>query len=201
METTQTTNRQLPPIQEWQDEMRPQLLIAIERYKTRLAMNTQTRENLNKLRAQKWEPMYMQAIEEVQIAEGKTLDTVDAWMRAEICKYQNLLTATDYKQVSQLLGNTDTSNSEMLTLMETIKQGSEENAAAFAKIKTQETQETINAETHKKCHDIWDQTSKACMVCNTMQNTKACSRCRKAFYCCIEHQRFHWQTHKRWCVA
>jgi hypothetical protein len=147
METTQTTNRHLPPIQVWQDEMRPQALIIIERYKTTLARNAQKRENLTMLRAQKWEPIYMQAIEEVQSIELKTLDTVDAWMRAEIFKCQNLLTVTDYKQLCELLGNTETSNNDMLKLMETIKHGSERNAAAFAKIKAQETQETINAQT------------------------------------------------------
>ena len=198
METTQPTKRQLPPIQEWQEEFRSQALLAIEIYKTRLDMNARTRENLNILRAQKWEPIYMQAIEEVQSIELKTLDTVDAWMRAEIFKCQNLLTVTDYKQLCELLGNTETSNNEMLTLMETITNGSEQNAAA---LKAQKTQETINAQTTKKCHDIGDHASKACMVCNTMQNTKACSRCRKAFYCCTEHQRCHWQTHKPWCVA
>jgi hypothetical protein len=298
METTQPTKRQLPPIQEWQEEFRPQALLAIEIYKTRLDMNARTRENLNILRAQKWESTCLQAIENAQTADRETLDAVDAWLRAEICKYHNLLTATDYRQATELLCNSETSNNEMLTLMKTIEQGNKENAAAcslpgtpklvlsmkrgereliereereliyrmsileasfttneitaekhkrtrkkaakkckralqratvfeqtaFAalhvdgashseidhavyqtalqdKIKAQNTQEIINAEAHKKGHDIWDQVIKACRICNTMENTKACSRCRKAFYCCTEHQRCHWRTHKLWCVA
>jgi hypothetical protein len=300
METARApTDRQLPPIQEWQEEFRPQALLAIEIYKTRLAMNARTRENLNILRAQKWEPTCLHAVEEVQTADRKTLDAVDAWLRAEICKYHNLLTATDYEQANELLRNCETSDVEILTLLDTTKQGNKEKAAARAalrgtpklllsmemkeielikreeielndrmsmlhgsfttneravekhtrarrktekkckralqratvseqkalaallvdgashseidhtvyqtalqdKIKAQQTQEIINAEARKKGHDIWDQVRKACRICNTMENTKACSRCRSAFYCCTEHQRCHWNTHKRWCFA
>ena len=82
METTQPTKRQLPPIQEWQEEFRSQALLAIEIYKTRLDMNARTRENLNILRAQKWESTCLQAIENAQTADRETLDAVDAWLRA-----------------------------------------------------------------------------------------------------------------------
>ncbi|KZT38749.1 hypothetical protein SISSUDRAFT_1061682 [Sistotremastrum suecicum HHB10207 ss-3] len=40
-----------------------------------------------------------------------------------------------------------------------------------------------------------------CATCGTTHELKACSRCRKMWYCGGEHQKQHWKTHKRDCVA
>jgi hypothetical protein len=40
--------------------------------------------------------------------------------------------------------------------------------------------------------------AKRCPVCVVLA-TKVCSRCRKMSYCCVEHQKVHWKTHKKEC--
>ncbi|KZS89758.1 hypothetical protein SISNIDRAFT_458432 [Sistotremastrum niveocremeum HHB9708] len=40
-----------------------------------------------------------------------------------------------------------------------------------------------------------------CATCGTPHELKACSRCRKIWYCGAEHQKQHWKAHKRNCVA
>ena len=40
--------------------------------------------------------------------------------------------------------------------------------------------------------------AKRCPVCGVLA-TKVCSRCRKMSYCCVEHQKVHWKTHKKEC--
>lgn len=42
-------------------------------------------------------------------------------------------------------------------------------------------------------------TSNHCELCGEMDNLMLCSRCRDTWYCCREHQKFHWKTHKREC--
>ena len=38
-----------------------------------------------------------------------------------------------------------------------------------------------------------------CSVCGSTSDLKRCSRCKKVSYCCIEHQKKDWTTHKKLC--
>eukprot|EP01080_Neovahlkampfia_damariscottae_P001635 gene1635-12760_t len=38
-----------------------------------------------------------------------------------------------------------------------------------------------------------------CSVCGSTSDLKRCSRCKKVSYCCIEHQKKDWSTHKKSC--
>ena len=40
--------------------------------------------------------------------------------------------------------------------------------------------------------------SKLCFICQKPSD-KYCSACKKAYYCCVEHQKEHWKQHKLEC--
>lgn len=35
--------------------------------------------------------------------------------------------------------------------------------------------------------------------CSEMANLRACSQCKNQWYCCVEHQKLHWKSHKPKC--
>jgi hypothetical protein len=42
--------------------------------------------------------------------------------------------------------------------------------------------------------------SKACQICGTTENTKACAKCKSVFYCGSVHQKEDWKRHKLECA-
>ena len=42
---------------------------------------------------------------------------------------------------------------------------------------------------------------RACAFCGSAASLKDCGRCRQVCYCCGEHQKAHWKTHKVDCTV